>query len=234
MITDEWVVRVVLATAAEVSGAQLDKMADAADDRDATAARWAAGTGIVVTADADAAKGRDQGVSAAIDWALKLVSEVGGCDDATPVDVRFMTLEAYEAEALRPDIPELVSAADAADILGISRQRVHQLMTSNVKFPAPVARVATGPLWTRAAIEWFDSVWERKAGRPAKLAPVTSAPSPVRALSNSITVVREVAANVSKWTTREKRSPQRTPTTKHVQKSDRSAAARAPGPRQPR
>lgn len=43
---------------------------------------------------------------------------------------------------------------------------MHQLAASNTRFPAPVARVATGPLWTVPAIEHFNRIWERKPGRP--------------------------------------------------------------------
>ncbi|MFN2496739.1 MAG: hypothetical protein ABR608_12650 [Pseudonocardiaceae bacterium] len=99
-----------------------------------------------------------------------------GVDTETELDERTLvalanlavtTPEQFETEALRPDFPELASAADAADILGVSRQRVHQLAASNTRFPAPVARVATGPLWTVPAIEHFAQVWERKPGRPS-------------------------------------------------------------------
>ncbi|MGH3722469.1 MAG: hypothetical protein ACRDRI_27275, partial [Pseudonocardiaceae bacterium] len=43
----------------------------------------------------------------------------------------------------------------------------HQLAASNTRFPAPVARVGTGPLWTVPAIEHFARVWDRRPGRPA-------------------------------------------------------------------
>jgi hypothetical protein len=189
--TEDWIVRVVLATEAEVSDAALDKMADAADERDASVARRASGPGVVVTMDFDTT----QGGGPEIDWAVKLVCEVGRHDDAVPVDIRFMTLDAYEAEALRPDVPQLASAADAAVALGVSRQRVHQLASSNPDFPQPVARVATGPLWTRSAIDWFDSVWERKAGRPAKLSSVDSPePKPVTRADEAAGVAHKLAA----------------------------------------
>lgn len=167
-MTDEWVVRVVLATEAEFSEAELDKMSDLADERDATVALWERGPGVVVTLTVDDSNTEDLALSQAINWTLSVVCNAGGRDDADLVDVRMVRMQIYEAEAVYPDIPELASAADAAEILGISRQRVHQLASSNAVFPSPVTRVATGPLWTRSAIEWFDSVWKRKAGRPAR------------------------------------------------------------------
>jgi hypothetical protein len=83
------------------------------------------------------------------------------------IDLRVCTPEQFETQALRPDFPPLASAADTAEILGVSRQRVHQLAASNTRFPAPVARVCTGPLWTVPAIEHFARIWERRPGRPA-------------------------------------------------------------------
>jgi hypothetical protein len=54
----------------------------------------------------------------------------------------------------RSDVPPLASAADAAQILRVPRERVQQWVTERV-FPAPVARVATGPLWTVDAVQAF-------------------------------------------------------------------------------
>lgn len=163
---NEWVLRIVLATDSEVGDASLDKMADLADERDATVALSDRHAGVVITMDVDGIG--EVALQEAVDWALRLAAEAGGCAKAVPVDVRLVAADVYEAEALQPDIPALASAADAAAILGVSRQRIHQLLGSNSAFPQPVARVAAGPLWTRNAIEWFDSVWVRKAGRPAR------------------------------------------------------------------
>ena len=73
--------------------------------------------------------------------------------------------EDYDAEATRPDTPELLSAADVADVLDVSRQRVHQLATSHPRFPEPYARLATGPIWTLPVIEHFRDTWDRRPGR---------------------------------------------------------------------
>ncbi len=73
-----------------------------------------------------------------------------------------------EAENSRPTLPELVSAPEAADILGVSSQRVHELAADKADFPQPVYELRTGKLWLRAAIEAFGRRWERKPGRPSK------------------------------------------------------------------
>lgn len=77
--------------------------------------------------------------------------------------------DVFESEALLPDTPELLAATDVAELLGVSRQRVHQL-SERAEFPAPYARLGSGPIWTRPAIEAFDRAWTRKPGRPARAA----------------------------------------------------------------
>lgn len=73
-----------------------------------------------------------------------------------------------------PAIPDLVAAGDAAVLLGVSRQRVHQLRALS-QFPRPVAELTIGPLWTRASIEHFGRVWDRKPGRRPASPPVQEA-----------------------------------------------------------
>lgn len=90
------------------------------------------------------------------------------------IDVRrWRGIEALEtAEAERrlaePTIPPLVGAVEAAEILEVARQRVHQLAAENSSFPKPVVQTASGSLWTRASIEAFARSWTRKPGRPPK------------------------------------------------------------------
>lgn len=74
----------------------------------------------------------------------------------------------HAEEAVRPDTPELLAATDVAELLGVSRQRVHQLAREHPQFPAPYARLGSGPIWSRPAVEAFARAWTRKPGRPAK------------------------------------------------------------------
>jgi hypothetical protein len=159
----EWTVRVVLALADDVTDAALDALADVVDTRDATVARWAGGTGIVVTVDVEQAD-LLAAASETIDWAERLV----GRDVAVVVDVRVCTPTIAEREAFRPDTPDLLAATDVAEVLHVSRQRVHQLARDHPGFPAPYVRLGSGPVWSRPAIEHFDRLWTRKPGRPAR------------------------------------------------------------------
>lgn len=82
--------------------------------------------------------------------------------------MRVSTPNVYEAEAVRPDTPELMAAADVAALLRISRQRVHQLRREHPDFPAPYQELGSGPVWVRPAIENFERIWQRKPGRPSR------------------------------------------------------------------
>jgi hypothetical protein len=77
--------------------------------------------------------------------------------------------DVLEEENQRPTLPELVSAPEAADILGVSPQRVHELARGGRGFPSPIYELKVGKLWLRDAIVAFDERWERKPGRPDKV-----------------------------------------------------------------
>jgi predicted DNA-binding transcriptional regulator AlpA len=47
---------------------------------------------------------------------------------------------------------DLVGVAEVADMLGVSRQRVHQLATQQ-GFPDPIARLSAGLVWRRTDIK---------------------------------------------------------------------------------
>lgn len=79
---------------------------------------------------------------------------------------RVITWEDYEAETFRPGAG-FAGAAEAADLLGVSRQRLADIRKQPA-FPQPVADLKAGPVWDRAEIERFTRGWDRRAGRPAK------------------------------------------------------------------
>lgn len=71
-----------------------------------------------------------------------------------------------EAENERPTMPEIVSVPEAADILGVSQQRVRELAGTQAEFPRPAYELRTGKLWLRAAVEAYGERRPRKPGRP--------------------------------------------------------------------
>lgn len=62
-------------------------------------------------------------------------------------------------------VEQLVGAAEVAEILGVSRQRVTQL-TSRDDFPTPAAVLAMGKVWLRDDVQqWADERDERLGRR---------------------------------------------------------------------
>jgi predicted DNA-binding transcriptional regulator AlpA len=57
-------------------------------------------------------------------------------------------------------VHHLVGVAEVAELLGVSRQRVHKLAERD-DFPAPVAILTAGKVWDRDAVE----KWARATGR---------------------------------------------------------------------
>lgn len=88
-----------------------------------------------------------------------------GVSPADAIAIESTTFDEYERLANAPTLPVLLGAAEVGDLLGVSRQRVHQL-TQHSEFPAPLVRVRMGPLWDEQAIKKFDREWVRKPGRP--------------------------------------------------------------------
>ena len=79
------------------------------------------------------------------------------------VRAEAMTYEEQEAELRRPLIPELVGVSEIAEILSVSRQRAHQLTKRN-DFPDPIAKLSSGPIWTRPSLNRFVDEW--RADKP--------------------------------------------------------------------
>jgi predicted DNA-binding transcriptional regulator AlpA len=56
---------------------------------------------------------------------------------------------------------DIVGVAEIADMLGVSRSRVHQLMAEHDDFPRPAASLSAGLIWRRSDIR----AWMRRTGR---------------------------------------------------------------------
>jgi hypothetical protein len=67
--------------------------------------------------------------------------------------------------------PGTVMIGEAAEIMGVSKDRARQLLdpdTGHSLAPAPVSVTVQGRSWLRADIERFDLVRGKKGGRPAR------------------------------------------------------------------
>ena len=57
---------------------------------------------------------------------------------------------------------DLVGVAEVREILGVSRQRVHQIVRDHPDFPEEVADLAAGKIWYRSEIvQWAKQRSER-------------------------------------------------------------------------
>ncbi|EKT77333.1 hypothetical protein WSS_A38286 [Rhodococcus opacus M213] len=156
---------ITLSYSADADRNTLDSWEDALAEHDATAARIP-NEGSTLTLYVDAADPID-----AVSVGGTLARPV---TDRTPSGVEVLDEEAHVERALRPNLPELVSAPEVGEILGgITRQRVYQLQRTN-GFPEPLYNLRTGPVWDATAIRAFAANWDRKPGRrpapPAKTA----------------------------------------------------------------
>ena len=61
---------------------------------------------------------------------------------------------------------DVVGVPEIAQMLGVSRQRVYQLIDAYEDFPQPLATLAVGRIWSRAAVEeWNRLHGERPSGK---------------------------------------------------------------------
>lgn len=59
---------------------------------------------------------------------------------------------------------DLVGVAEVAEMLGITRQGVHNIAHSDPAFPEPRARLSAGLIWNRIDVEQ----WIKTTGRSAE------------------------------------------------------------------
>lgn len=167
-----WQARVEWATADEYDEAALDLLMDKLEGHDA-----AAGPETLPAADPD---GRQYWCAVvtvegstlrrATAAALELVEGATG-ERATAVEV--LPDDVAEARVLAPSIPELVGYVEIAAMFDVSRQRARQLVELP-GFPVAVVETAAGPLRVRAQVEAWGQTWDRKTGRPRKVAEPSS------------------------------------------------------------
>lgn len=100
----------------------------------------------------------------AVDGGMRQVREATG----TPaVGLQVQTEQDRQADLLQPAVPELVSLTEIGRMLNVTKQRAGQL-AARPDFPQPVVRLASGPLYAKAAVGQFEKTWVRQTGRPKK------------------------------------------------------------------
>lgn len=58
--------------------------------------------------------------------------------------------------------------AEVAEMLGVSKQRVIQILADHEAAPPPIARLRSGPVWNLADWTRFLQTWDRRSGRPPR------------------------------------------------------------------
>jgi predicted DNA-binding transcriptional regulator AlpA len=76
---------------------------------------------------------------------------------------------------------ELVGAAEVAQMLGVSRQRAHQITQTAADFPSAQAELAAGRIWRRRDVEEWISVHPAKRKRGPKPGSMTQRVKPSKA-----------------------------------------------------
>jgi hypothetical protein len=156
MGTSEWVI--TLTYELDPSMDEMDRWAVQLSEYDGHAARLPSRGAVDVTVHAPATMD-------IWDAGRKLTDVVEHVVGAKPIAVEVFTEDELYRRAGEPTMPELMSAAEIADELGISRQRVHKLR-SMAAFPLPLVELRGGAVWDAAAIRKFAENWKRKPGRP--------------------------------------------------------------------
>lgn len=104
----------------------------------------------------------------------KTINEVAHVvQSGAPIGLEVVTELEHARRAEGATMPELMSATEIAEELGVRRQRVHQLR-QNPAFPAPLAELRGGAVWDAAAVRKFSESWTRKPGRPRSHAAAAS------------------------------------------------------------
>ena len=98
---------------------------------------------------------------------LEACAEVGLEHDGI-ASLEVMTDRYLVASAEQP-AETYAGVSEVAALLGVSRQRVAELR-SKAGFPSPVAELSSGPVWKVSSLNLFLRDWERKPGRPRKVA----------------------------------------------------------------
>ena len=84
------------------------------------------------------------------------------------VGAEVQALDDLDKSLQDPSMPDLVGVDEVAKMLEVSKQRASEL-AKRQDFPKPIARLAAGPVWKKAAIARHVSIWDRRPGRKKAL-----------------------------------------------------------------
>jgi predicted DNA-binding transcriptional regulator AlpA len=146
---------------------------DVTDSRVADLVDALAPEGGVVSADSTTWSVRLTVVEAEISAAIELAKSIVTTNAQQcrfpiwPIEhVEATEAERFAAQLEVSNFPQLVGTKEVAEILGVSRQRIHELRKAG-RFPLPIIELGAGPIWLRPSIADFEAQWDRSPGRPS-------------------------------------------------------------------
>jgi hypothetical protein len=158
-----WAVTIDLRVARALDDDELGDLVDLLDEYGAAVAASDRGLSVTLTVDADTAHAAHAAAEEVLsDGLAKLGPAVAGLDA-----VEVMTVEEQDRRLAEPAIPQLAGVTEVAEMLGVTRQRASAL-TTHPAAPAPVARLASGPVYVRDSWCRFAETWPRRGGRPRR------------------------------------------------------------------
>jgi hypothetical protein len=179
----EWSVRVELAGDARTLDP--DTVSDVLESLETNAAVGSLGSralGLRLAVEADDAL-------AAGTAALKLVRNAmsrAGLPEWPVVGVGTETMTDLTRDLERPNFTRLAGVTELGAMLGVSKQRASELARSR-SFPKPLTTLASGPVWSVAAVKSFARTWTRRPG-----------PKPVMPNARSAASAKVVPAKVAR------------------------------------
>jgi hypothetical protein len=95
---------------------------------------------------------------------LLRAADTAGVTVGRTVRAEAMTADLADRELEQRPV-ELGGLQEVAAALGVSKQRISELRV-RPGFPAPLAQLASGPVWDMAQLSAFAATWQRRPGRP--------------------------------------------------------------------
>jgi hypothetical protein len=103
-------------------------------------------------------------MSEAIERVMKISGSVG-LPDWPIAHVEATDWDEFERGLSEATYPDLIGVTELAGILNVSKQRASELARQST-FPAPIAQLASGPVWLEPTVRRFVAEWVRRPGRP--------------------------------------------------------------------
>ena len=86
-----------------------------------------------------------------------------GLPPAALVSQQVVHTDVFHAQLETISLSELLGTAEVCGVLGITRQRLHQLRQTG-RFPEPDRELTATPLWMRSTLKDFTVGWRRTPG----------------------------------------------------------------------